>query len=120
MQLVTFKLKPIFIYQPENSRTLKNYARTSLVVQWLRLSDSTAGCMGSISGQGSSSCHVMRPKQCGGWEGWEGKSSEPELISLVIPSLETVIQGRYLLSGEGGAGLLLGTQPGQAGQRVQL
>ena len=50
----------------------------------------------------------------------EHKSSEPELISLVIPSLETVVQGRRLLSGEGGAGVLLGAQPGQAGQRVQL
>ena len=43
--------------------------------QWLRLFDSTAGCLGSIPGQGSSSCHMMWPKQCVGRE-WEGKGEK--------------------------------------------
>ena len=45
----------------------------------------------------------------------EHKPSEPELISLIIPSPQTVV-----LLGERGAGVLLGVQPGQAGQKVQI
>lgn len=34
MQLVTFKLKPVLIYHSENSRTLKNYAKSTLPVSY--------------------------------------------------------------------------------------
>ena len=37
--------------------------RTSLVVQWLRVSASTAGVVGLIPGWGSSACHVVWPKK---------------------------------------------------------
>ena len=30
MELVTFKLKPVLIYHSENSRVLKNYAKSTL------------------------------------------------------------------------------------------
>ena len=33
---------------------------TALMVQWLRFHASNAGCMGSIPGQGSSTCHVTK------------------------------------------------------------
>ena len=45
------------------THTLKcTHRGTSLAVQWLRICASTAGHTGSIPGQGSSTCHVMWPK----------------------------------------------------------